>query len=358
MSENLITINRNSIPLCILQNGNLVCYSDGRIALYLEGVLVKDFSIPISRIERLIGRNKVLTRLLRIGVRGAVAINENIICLSIGDTLYEIDLETGYFSNGWRCDEGVRPLVMSKINDIDGFEDGIYFGGYVHNFDKKPVSIYKRIGRDVWKDVYTFQKGEINHVHSIIPDPFRNCLWVFTGDFEESAAIWKVTNGFNTVKRVVCGDQKWRGCVAFATPEGLLYATDAPFAKNHIYLLKEEGSSINVGNLSGSCIYGCQWGDKYVFSTVVEPDGRNETPLRLLFGWKRGAGIEDNYARIYSGNLQCGFSELYKEKKDLWPFIFQFGAFRFPSGVNYTDTLYFQPMATAKNDMHLIGFSL
>ncbi len=36
-------------------------------------------------------------------------------------------------------------------------------------------------------------------------------------------------------------------------------------------------------------------------------------------------------------------------------FLFQFGVFKFPSGVNNTDTLYFQPMATNKNDLRFLA---
>ena len=36
-------------------------------------------------------------------------------------------------------------------------------------------------------------------------------------------------------------------------------------------------------------------------------------------------------------------------------YIFQFGVFRFPYGVNNTDTLYFQPVATKKNDLSLMA---
>ena len=59
---------------------------------------------------------------------------------------------------------------------------------------------------------------------------------------------------------------------------------------------------------------------------------------------------------MYIGNLKDGFRELYKEKKDCWPlYTFQFGVFKFPSGINNTDTLYFQPMATVYNDGKLMA---
>lgn len=59
--------------------------------------------------------------------------------------------------------------------------------------------------------VYTFPQGVISHVHNIIADPYRQCLWFFTGDFDDAAAIWKVTNGFKKVERVVYGDQNGVG---------------------------------------------------------------------------------------------------------------------------------------------------
>ena len=44
--------------------------------------------------------------------------------------------------------------------------------------------------------------------------------------------------------------------------------------------------------------------------------------------------------------MEKGYRENYKERKDLWPYAFQFGVFRFPSGRNDANTLYFQPIAT------------
>ncbi len=347
------SIANNTLPLCYMPDGRLVCYQHGDIVVLMGGTETDRISAFCSKKERLLGRNRILSRFLRLGVRAAEAIDNDTILLSVGNIIYELNLNTKILSKGFSCGEGVRPLLFTTVKGIDGFADGIYFGGYVHNFDKEPVSIYHRKDSDEWGVVYTFPKGVINHVHSIISDPFRNCLWVMTGDFEESAAIWKVEDGFKKVERFVSGNQKWRGCVGFATLEGLLYATDAPFAQNNIYLLKCDRTVSSVCGLSGSCIYGCQWNDKYVFSTVVEPDGRNETLLRLLFGWERGAGIIDNYARIYIGSLSGGFKEIYKEKKDLLPFIFQFGAFRFPTGTNMTANLCFQPVATKDNDLSL-----
>lgn len=301
------------------------------------------------------GNSHILMRLMRFGIRAAETIDEESVVLSIRNTLYELNVETGRLSEGFFCGKRIRPLIFTKLNGINGFDDGLYFGGYLSNREKRPVDIYHRTGEDKWNVIYTFPQGTINHVHNIVADPYRNCLWVFTGDFDKSAAIWKVTDGFNKVECIACDDQKWRGCVAFALPEGLLYATDTPFAENHIYFMKDNSSIETIADISGSCIYGCQWKDKFVFSSTVEADGRDETIWKLLTSKKLGSGIKDDYVRMYVGNLANGFKEVYKEKKDWLPFIFQFGVFKFPAGVNNGDTLYFQPVATRENDMSLMS---
>ena len=141
--------------------------------------------------------------------------------------------------------------------------------------------------------------------------------------------------------------------------EGLLYATDAPFADDYIYLLNPDTMELReILPIAGSNIYGCQWKDKYVFSTTVEGDGRNTPKMEFLFGRKRGAGIKDEYVHMYIGNLKDGFREVYKEKKDRMPYYtFQFGVFKFPYGINNSNLLYFQPVSTKINDQDLMAYS-
>lgn len=346
-------------PLCFLSDGRLLSYHQGKVVLMRDGRPVKSFPVPVSRKEFLLGWSRTATRLFRFGVRAAEALVDGWIVLSLGNNIYELNVETGELSKGWSCGEGIRPLIFTTVKGIDGFDEGIYFGGYRGNNYKEPVHIYHRSDVDKWEVVYTFPQGAINHVHNVVADPYRQCLWIFTGDFGESSAIWKVTEGFRSVERIVCNDQKYRGCVVFSLPEGLLYSTDAPFADDFIYLMNPGTYEVKkLSAIDGSCIYGCQWKDRFVFSSTVEGDGRHNSRWQFYFGRKRGAGIKDDYVHLYMGNLQEGFREIYREKKDCMPFYtFQFGVFRFPYGVNNTDTLWFQPVATRKNDLDLMALT-
>ncbi len=357
----LIRNAKNTTPLCFLPDGELLCYKRGRLFVSQEErVFFSNHIIPISKRDRYFGKSKYLSRLFRIGIRSALAIDNRHILLSIGSMIYEYDLDNDNISDGWFCGEGVRPLSFSEVKGIRGFDDGVYFGGYLSNRSKKAVSIYKRISTDQWETIYTFPEGAINHVHIVVPDSYRTCVWIFTGDFDEASAIWKVTNNFKKVECVASNEQRYRACVVFALPEGLLYATDAPYAEDFIYMLNPETiETKELFPIHGSCIYGCQWKDKYVFSSTVEGDGRNTSRKEFYFGRKRGAGIKDDYVHMYVGTPQEGFKEIYKEKKDFMPYYtFQFGVFKFPAGVNNSNTLYFQPVATKKYDMDLMAIRM
>lgn len=357
-NSNIIRISTKTTPLCFLSNGQLLCYHKGQVELFPFDKDNKTIQLPISNKERFFGGSRLLTRLLRFGARAAEALDNTHVILSVGNRLHELDVESDTITKGWYCGEGIRPLIMTRVKGVSGFENGVYFGGYLGNRGKKPVNVYRRTGVDRWEVVYTFPQGTINHVHNIVADSYRQCLWIFTGDFDEASAIWKVTDNFKQVERVVCNNQKYRGCVVYSLPEGLLYATDAPFAENFIYLMDPESfETRQLFPLHGSCIYGCQWKDDYVFSSTVEGDGRNTSRWEFFFGRKKGTGIKDDYVHMYIGNPKCGFREIYKEKKDSLPFYtFQFGVFKFPNGVNNTDTLYFQPVATKRNDLRLMAF--
>lgn len=351
-------VEKKTTPLCFMPDGRLVCYKRGKVLVMKNEKVLSRILIPMNQKERILGWSRYASRLLRLGIRSAIALDEDNILLSQGNVISELNLENGVMSKGWHCGDGIRPLIFTEVNDINGFDNGIYFGGYLGNDDKKPVNVYHRTGVDQWEVVYTFPQGIINHVHNIVADSYRNCLWVYTGDFDEASAIWKVTDNFKEVERVACNNQKYRGCVVYALQEGLLYATDAPFADDYIYLLNPDTMDVKeMFPIHGSCIYGCRWKDKFVFSSTVEGDGREMSRLEWIFTRKRGAGIKDNCVHMYMGNLQKGFKEIYKVKKDCMPFYtFQFGVFKFPYGANNTDILYFQQVATKKNDLCVMSY--
>lgn len=351
---------KNTFPICFLSDLSLLISRRGvlKILDLSTGEVSKLIKIPRSFLEEVINCNPLLSRILRKEVRCGIKVSENLVLLVAGRTIYELNLYSKSISNGFLTIDKSRPLVFSKIEGVRNFQNGIYFGGYKTNPQRKPVSIYRRLGYNSWEVVYEFPSDTIEHIHNLIPDAYNNVVYIFTGDFDNSAGIWIAEDNFRSITPILIGDQKYRSCVGFATSEGLIYATDSPFIQNSVNLLKRKANKwelLEIIDINGPAIYGCRWQNDYVFSTSVEGDGRNQTFLNKVFDTKRGLGIKENNSIIYKGNLNDGFSAIYKMAKDKLPFyLFQFGALVFASGLNESQFLPVYHIATRRNGMSTV----
>lgn len=345
-------------PICYMPDGRLVCYRYGWLLIYDKETLVSKYLVFRSFQERFLSRDKLLFRALRLGVRSGYALNNEVVLLSISNVIYEYNLINRSLSKGFSLLERIRPLTFTEINNLTGFQDGIVFGGYLVNPHKKPVCIYRRTGIDQWDIVYTFAEGAINHIHNIVSDPIRGCVWVLTGDSGNSAAIWRTSDDFKSLQCIKSGNQKYRACVAFATKEGLLLATDSPNEQNWIELLNDDGILTQIFPIAGSCIYGCKMGSKVAVSSTVEPDSTIQRSfIQGLLNRKKGQGIQDYYSHIYVGSIDSDFIDILQLKKDFLPYSFQLGSVMFPAGESNTDVLYCYPVATTY-DNSLISISV
>lgn len=308
-------------------------------------------SLPLPKLPSLLEQSKFLTRLLRLGVGCGVVWEDHVYLASRGyilsvrvehNKLYAPSIETSLRVG--RC-----PLNLTVIEGIEGFEDGVYYGEYFSNHACKPVGIVRRNRLGEWTRVFEFKTGEINHIHNIVPDPIRNCVWVLTGDFGSCAAIWKATNNFEYMEPIARGSQQFRACVAFPLPEGLLYATDSQLEVNSINLLEETDtcwSRRTIRNVNGPVIHGARVGEAFVFSTSTEPDKQNGSLLNSLLDTNPGPGIQRNESHIVVGSLQLGFEILLVRDKDKLSYrLFQFGNIQFPSGESSDGNLYIYSVA-------------
>src|SRR5690606_24197021 len=138
-------------------------------------------------------------------------------------------------------------------------------------------------------------------IHNLIPDRFRDCVWILAGDFDDSAAIYKATENFNKIEKIVSGHQEYRSCVAFPVEQGLLYATDSQFEQNSIRLLKEDTNKKWISEplhyINGSCIFGALINNEYYFSTAVEAVNSGNK-FQILLRNRRGPGILKNVVEI------------------------------------------------------------
>lgn len=343
-------------PLCFFKNKLLLSELNKLVVLNLETMkLESEISLPFSWFKKILGRNKFIDRAFRLNVISAQIFNDHIY-LAFNKRIYQINPDTLAVKEEFILPRGRGPLNFTPIEGLANFEDGLYFGEYFSNSSKDAADIFSRDRTGVFKKVYTFSNGLINHVHNIIPDYLNKCVWVLTGDFNNAAGIWRSEDNFKTLDPLVVGSQKYRACVAFPTEFGLLYATDTQLERNNICLLKKNENvweSETLFETNGSCIYGCQLKDNYVFSTSTEPGiSSKKSKILKYLDCKPGPGIIENESQIVLGNLKDGFRVIDKKKKDFLPYrLFQFGTIYFPAGTNPTNKLFSYSIANVGNDM-------
>ena len=351
------TIYKNLKPLFFVDEGLVL---SGRNKIYLLNTnnqkLQKLFTFNKSIPVNLLNKSRLLYRLFRSGVYSGIGFGENYY-FSYRKNLYCFNVKQNNLSKELAFKKGNGPLGFTLITNIKGFNDSLVFGEYFGNFDKEVIKIYSKEKGKRWKIIYSFNKGVINHVHNIIPDPHRNCVWILSGDFGEAASIWQATENFNCVEKAVSGEQIFRSCVAFPLKNGILYATDTQLENNSIRILKEDKhgkwETECLFEINGSCIYGCETADYYVFSTATEPDAKIKNKYYRLLDNQPGPGIIKNCADIiYCSKEDLNFKLLTSNKKDFWPYrLFQFGSIMFPKGKNETNKIYAYNVGSQQNDL-------
>ena len=300
--------------------------------------------VKVSLFINLISKIRFINRIFRFGIKYSCVISENMVLLADKKNIWCLDLSTGKLSLDHSF-SGSRPLSISNIKNIHGFEDGQYYGEYSKNSSKDEVNIWFRNLNGDWSIVHTFPKGCIEHIHAVIPDIDRNLVWVLTGDFGGACGIWVAEDNFLTVKPIIYGDQKFR-CTWLEFLDGrIIYATDSQLVRNSLRELvinDEPPLSIFLREINGSSIYSCRVGEHVYFSTAVEPTPLKNGPFILsIFNNKLGDGIIKSESHLFFGKNPDYFKDIGYWKKDKFPMrLFEFGSICFPSGVNPSGYLY------------------
>jgi hypothetical protein len=345
------------IVLSVLNNNEVLISKSNKIYIYnisIEHIELL-MTLPCSWKLILFSKFGLLSRVLRLGVRYALKISDYKLLVVFDKKFFEVNIVEKTYEETFNIPRGNRPLSIAKVENIYDFDDSLYFGEYFANFERKSVNVYKRLTDGKWVIVYTFPEGCIEHVHAIIPDKYRKCLWILTGDFNKASGIWMASNNFKDVKPILLGEQIFRSCVAFPEEKGIIYATDSQFETNSIRILHEKDSewvSDFICEINGPAIYGCKVKNDLFFSTSVEGDSVSKGRYLQFLDCTPGPGIVEGYSHIVGGNLDKGFVTLNKNKKDAFPFIlFQFGAITFPTGINETDFLFSYNISLKKNNL-------
>ncbi len=212
-------------------------------------------------------------RVTRSGIASLVVLPDGARLVVTGGTLLQAAAGSLSYRPVHRFSQGSRPLGICLT---PGGE--LYWGEYFLNLRRaEPVGIYRSSdGGLTWEAAWTFQPGQVCHVHRVVHDPHDGALLVLTGDRDAEAGIWRTADRFRTLDLVAGGSQQYRTAALIPTPAGLVFGTDNPRGVNRILRIGrvgEGGSPEVLAEVGGPVIHGCRVGEGWAFSTMVECPG-------------------------------------------------------------------------------------
>lgn len=311
--------------------------------------------LPVGITRTLCTKIRIIQRLGRLEVYSATCIAKDIFLLATRGQIWYLNVKARRIELDHSLRVGSRPLSLLCLKDSPLYSDGVYFGEYWSNPKREGVGIYHRDSEGVWKCLFSFPPGSIDHVHSLLEDPKTREIWILTGDFDGGSGFWVADSGFKNVRPVLVGSQDYRATWASWQGNHLFYATDSQTVRNSFrYLHKDDQrwSTSVLGSTYGSSVYFAKTKNWIAFSTVVEPVVSNAKSLLSLVDTTPGPGILGRNSYVYLRRDTDSLEVLLGLEKDwLPPALFQFGTIIFPEYlIDESSTLYAYCVALQDRD--------
>lgn len=294
--------------------------------------------LPVDWKKKICCRFRLVNRLLRMEPRCAGMLDENRFVVNVLGKVWLLDCNERKVSELLQMRPGYSLLSFCEK------EGRLYWGDYGANPNYEEINIY-RLDKELKLTVaYSFPARSVRHIHNIIND--GEGFVVLAGDNEPHAGIYRANKDWTEVKPWKIGEQRFRAVAGFPYKGGLLYATDSVETENHLRLIEADGTEKVLTDINGSCIYGGEIKDCFLFSTTVE--SHEGGGFRKLFSNQLGGGIKSKDVHILAVNkkdLSVQFIKQYK--KDFWPMkLFQYGRVPFAGGqTEATDGVWCYPIA-------------
>lgn len=270
-------------------------------------------------------RLRLVNRLMRMEPRCTGRLDENRFVVCVMGRVWLLDIRKKSVSILLALSPG---LSLLNFCEKDGC---LYWGDYGANTNYKEINVY-RLGQDLnLKVVYSFPAGSIRHIHNIIND--GEGFVILAGDNEPKAGIYRANKDWTIVTPWIIGDQRCRAVVGFFYKGGFLYATDSVETENHLRLIEADGTERVLISINGSCIYGVETKDFYLFSTTVEPHEGGDGIMKF-FSNQLGGGIKSKDVQVLAvSKRDLSISIIKQYRKDCLPMkIFQYGRVSFAGG--------------------------
>ncbi len=229
------------------------------------------------------------------------------------------------------------PLMRGSCVNAAGT---VFYGEYFDNAERRAVAI---LASDPpytdFRVIYTFQPGEIRHIHGLLPDPFiHGRIWITCGDENAESTIYFTEDDFATVERFCNYGQRTRAVDLIIRKDEIVWAMDSPLQRPYIVRVNKTSPKEPemLYELNGPAYYIShnEAGGIYI-STTPEP----------------GPAVKDNKAYLVALRPDGSWEEVYHAQSDWVP---QFGLFYLPQGTLPGNTIVLSSRAVTKKEGHLL----
>lgn len=335
--------------LLITNKKELIYYRRGNIYLFDPAKKEKKcISLPAKNWKRICCKIRLLERLLHMDARWAVQVETDKILLQFDHKTLLINVKDSEMHREIIPVHG-NPLSVAVIKGNPGFNDCIIVGDYTTNQVREEVNLYSRNDEGKWRRVYQFPAGAVRHIHGCISDPYRQCVYILTGDENEESGIWRAFNNFDRVEPFLLGSQQYRTCQMLIKREALYYFTDAPSEQNYMCEIRNNVVR-KLNEINGTCIYGTKFDKAAIFSTTCEAEAHATNKFQYWLSNVPGKGISGRNVDVFVVEDDGEIHVIKQFEHDGLPLrLFQNGTVTFTNVVE--NSCYFTPMCVKDKDM-------
>ena len=209
-----------------------------------------------------------------------------------------------------------RCVLHNSITITNGC---IVFGEYGRNSFRNDVPLW--VSRDDGESFKVINEiKNIKHIHGAYKDPYKNSIWVTTGDVDGECFLIEFLNE-NFLNPIFHGDgtQKWRTVSLMFREDKIFWIMDSPNEVPKLQILDRDTMEVTEGKSFDAPVwYTKRLSDSsYLAQTSIEP----------------GSAVKSKHSKIFYSNDLMHWYQVASFKKDLLPkILFKFGVVSFSDG--------------------------
>lgn len=283
-------------------------------------------TLPRDRWERLVGRSRLARRGLRLDKCNVVPVADDLSALVLVRQGTVFHCRAGEEPRPVLQLRNCRNVLHQSIARTAGGR--IVLGEYGANPSRGSVPVYASDdGGLSWQTVFEFPAGKIKHVHGCYWDPYRERVWVLTGDFAGECWMVSADEKFEQVEWHGDGTQRWRACNLFFEEDRITWLMDSQLEPSHVVCLDRRSGRLDVGEQLAGPVWYCKRLEDGV--------------LLAATACEKGPGVTDEYAHVYASLGGETWREVYRLRHDRLPKgYFKFGVVGFADGPQTSDRFF------------------